>query len=1089
MSDPEEAQIQEAAAQEIPAVLPVLPLRDTVVFPDTMIPLTIGQERSIKLIDDVLAGDRLLAMVTSRDAEIETPGPDLLYPVGTVGLAHKMIKLPDGTMRILVQGLQRVRVKEYVSEEPYLVARTEKIEDVANESKESEALRASLLSVFSKIVALVPYLPEELEMAAANVEESGPLTFLIASTMRIKAEDKQALLEEDDVEQRMRKLIGILTRELDVLELGSKIQSDVRGEIDKSQREYFLRQQMRAIQQELGETDDQEAEINELRQKVEELALPEEADKAARRELDRLKNISPQSAEYPVIRTYLDWIITLPWNVHSDDNLDVAHAREILDRDHYDLEKVKDRILEFLAVRKLKDDLHGPILCFVGPPGVGKTSLGHSIAEAMGRKFERISVGGVRDEAEIRGHRRTYVGAMPGIIVRAMRDAGTNNPLFMIDEIDKMGADWRGDPSSAMLEVLDPEQNVTFRDHYMDLPFDLSRVLFITTANQLEPVPGPLRDRMEIINLAGYTIEEKLHIAKRYLVPRQIEANGLKPNQVTFKDEAIVEIITSYTREAGVRNVEREIGTICRKLAREVAEATNGSRKRFTVNVKRVHDLLGRPRAYSDVKRRTSDPGVATGLAWTPVGGDILFIEATSMPGNGHLTVTGQLGDVMKESAMAAMSYVRTHSPELGLEDDYFQTHDIHIHVPAGAIPKDGPSAGVTMASAICSLVTGTPVNNDVAMTGEVTLTGQVLPIGGLKEKTLAAQRAGITTVILPSRNEADLEDVPEELRKGMTFIPVDRVEQVWEAAMGLRLDERAAQLIEAGDLIEEAGELLEKARRKAGNQVAAAAGDQNGRPAKKPAGEEAGASRGEEAGGQEARGEEAGGQEARGAQARAGRGQDGAGPRRRRPSPRAPPRRRRPRAAAAAARSSRRGRRPRSATTGPGRRCFPGPGPFPQERPRVRWAGSRRDGGGSVADESHGTVERVFAGKVDAVPDIIAFVAGAARAWGVHPRRLMQLELAVEEAVVNICLYAYEVPPGEVLVRVDPEEERFVVELVDEGVPFDPLAVEEPDLRAGAGERELGGLGIVLVRRVMDEVGYAREAGRNVLRLVIRRT
>ena len=651
MSDPQENQVEETVAQEIPAVLPVLPLRDTVVFPDTMIPLTIGQERSIKLIDDVLAGDRLLAMVTSRDAEIETPGPDLLFPVGTVGLAHKMIKLPDGTMRILVQGLQRVRVKEYEREEPYLVARTEKIEDVTTESKESEALRASLLSVFSKIVALVPYLPEELEMAAANVEEPGPLTFLIASTMRIKAEDKQALLEEDDVEQRMRKLIGILTRELDVLELGSKIQSDVRGEIDKSQREYFLRQQLRAIQQELGETDEQEAEINELRQKVDELALPEEADKAARRELDRLSNISPQSAEYPVIRTYLDWIITLPWNVHSDDNLDVAHARGILDRDHYDLEKVKDRILEFLAVRKLKDDLHGPILCFVGPPGVGKTSLGHSIAEAMGRKFERISVGGVRDEAEIRGHRRTYVGAMPGIIIRAMRDAGTDNPLFMIDEIDKMGADWRGDPSSAMLEVLDPEQNITFRDHYLDLPFDLSKVLFITTANQLEPVPGPLRDRMEIINLAGYTIEEKLHIARKYLVPRQIEANGLKPNQVAFKDEAIVEIISSYTREAGVRNLEREIGTVCRKLAREVAEAANGSRKRFTVNVKRVHDLLGRPRLFSEVKRRTSDPGVATGLAWTPVGGDILFIEATAMPGSGHLTVTGQLGDVMKESA------------------------------------------------------------------------------------------------------------------------------------------------------------------------------------------------------------------------------------------------------------------------------------------------------------------------------------------------------------------------------------------------------------------------------------------------------
>ena len=818
MNDTDDIQI-EASAQEIPGTLPVLPLRDTVVFPDTMIPLTIGQERSIKLIDDVLAGDRLLALVTSRDAEIEIPGPELLYPIGTVGLAHKMIKLPDGTMRILVQGLQRAHIDKFVQEEPYLAAEISKVEDVVGGSKQADALRASLLSVFSKIVALVPYLPEELEMAAANVEDPGPLAFLIASTMRIKAEDKQALLEENDVEKRMRMLIGILTRELDVLELGSKIQSDVRSEIDKGQREYFLRQQMRAIQQELGETNEQEAEITELRQKIDELKLPEEADKAARRELDRLANISPQSAEYPVIRTYLDWIITLPWTVNSDDNLDVAHAREILDRDHYDLENVKDRILEFLAVRKLKADLHGPILCFVGPPGVGKTSLGHSIAEAMGRKFERISVGGVRDEAEIRGHRRTYVGAMPGIIIRAMRDAGTNNPLFMIDEIDKTGADWRGDPSSALLEVLDPEQNLTFRDHYMDLPFDLSKVLFITTANQLEPIPPPLRDRMEIIQLAGYTIAEKLHIARNYLIARQVEANGLKPSQVTFRDDAVTEIISSYTHEAGVRNLERAIGTICRKLAREVAEAEKGARKRFTVNVKRVHELLGRPRIYAEVKRRTSDPGVATGLAWTPVGGDILFIEASAMPGSGHLTVTGQLGDVMKESAMAAMSYVRVHSRELGLEDDYFQNRDIHIHVPAGAIPKDGPSAGVTMATAIASLVTGTPINSEVAMTGEVTLTGQVLPIGGLKEKTLAAQRAGISTVILPSRNEADLEDVPEELRKGMSFVPVDRVEQVWEAAMGLRIDGRTAELIEAGELIEEAGELLERARRKTGDR------------------------------------------------------------------------------------------------------------------------------------------------------------------------------------------------------------------------------------------------------------------------------
>ena len=792
MSEPDEVQIHVPDQSELPGELPILPLRDTVVFPDTMIPLTVGQERSIKLIDEVLAADRLLVLVASKDAEVEVPGPDLLYEVGTVALAHKMVKLPDNTMRILVQGLQRVKITGYTAQEPYLRATIEKAEDVVVESKEVDALRANLLSVFSRIVSLVPYLPEELEMAAANVEEPGALAFLVASTMRIKTEDKQELLEEADVEQRLRKLTRILARELEVLELGSKIQSDVRSEIDKTQREYFLRQQLKAIQQELGETNEQEAEVNELRTKLDQLVLPDDVRKSAEHELERLGQIQPASAEYPVIRTYLDWIVTLPWNISSDDNLDIGHAREILDRDHYDLEKVKDRILEYLAVRKLKSDLHGPILCFVGPPGVGKTSLGHSIAEAMGRKFERISVGGVRDEAEIRGHRRTYVGAMPGIILRAMRDAGTDNPLFMIDEIDKIGADWRGDPSSAMLEVLDPEQNNTFRDHYLDLPFDLSKVMFITTANQLEPIPGPLRDRMEIITLAGYTIEEKLHIARKYLVPKQVAANGLRLSQVSFDDAALREIIASYTVEAGVRNLERAIGTVCRKLARQVAEADNGAaRRRFKVGPRRVHELLGRPRVFAETKRRTADAGVATGLAWTPVGGDILFIEATAMPGTGHLTVTGQLGDVMKESAQAAVSYVRAHSVELGLPDDYFATRDLHIHVPAGAIPKDGPSAGVTMASAVASLVTGTPVSADVAMTGEITLTGQVLPIGGLKEKTLAAQRAGITTVILPSRNEADLEDVPEELRKGMTFVPVDRIEQVWKAAMGLSFNGR----------------------------------------------------------------------------------------------------------------------------------------------------------------------------------------------------------------------------------------------------------------------------------------------------------
>ncbi len=834
----------EASAQQIPDRLPVLPLRDTVVFPDTMVPLTIGQERSIKLIDDVLAGDRLLTLVASKDAEVEAPGPDLLYAVGTVGLAHKMIKLPDGTMRVLLQGLRRVRIGEILQEEPYIAAEVESLEEVVR-GGEVDALRASLLGVFSKVVALSPHLPEELEVAAANVEEPSALTYLIAGTLRLKAGEKQELLEQDDVERRMRQLISLLTRELDVLELGSKIQSDVRNEIEKGQREFFLRQQLRAIQQELGDISEQEDEIAELRKKLDELELPEEVEKAALRELDRLTAISPQSAEYPVIRTYLDWIIALPWGVNSEDNLDVVHAREILDRDHYDLEKVKDRILEFLAVRKLKDDLRGPILCFVGPPGVGKTSLGHSIAEAMGRKFERISVGGVRDEAEIRGHRRTYVGAMPGIILRAMRDAGTSNPLFMIDEIDKTGADWRGDPSSALLEVLDPEQNVTFRDHYLDLPFDLSKVLFITTANQLEPIPPPLRDRMEIIPLSGYTIEEKLHIARNYLIARQLKANGLGAKQVTFRDDAVREIISSYTHEAGVRQLEREIGAICRKLAREVVEGLESSpaaRRRFTVTVKRVHALLGRPRVFAEAKRRTSDPGVATGLAWTPVGGDILFIEATAMPGGGGLMVTGQLGDVMKESAMAAMSYVRTHSRQLGLAADYFQKHDIHIHVPAGAIPKDGPSAGVTMATAICSLVTGRPVSSEVAMTGEITLTGQVLPIGGLKEKTLAAQRAGITTVILPSRNEADLEDVPEELREGMRFVPVDRVEQVWEAAMEFRLDGGATGLDEASELLEEASELLQRARRRAGTRSkrTAPAKKETAPPASSPAAEEA---------------------------------------------------------------------------------------------------------------------------------------------------------------------------------------------------------------------------------------------------------
>ncbi len=597
--------------------------------------------------------------------------------------------------------------------------------------------------------------------------------------MRIPTEEKQQILEQVDVSARLRRLAEILARELEVIQLGSKIQSQVQEEIDKGQREYYLREQLKAIQQELGESDEQQAELNELRERIGEAALPEHAQKAADRELSRLERLPPAAAEYGVIRTYLEWLIELPWSVETEDDLDVEHAREVLDADHYDLEKVKDRILEYLAVRKLKPDSSGPILCFVGPPGVGKTSLGRSIARAVGRRFERISVGGVRDEAEIRGHRRTYIGAMPGTIIRALRDAGSRNPVFMIDEIDKMGADFRGDPSSAMLEVLDPAQNDTFRDHYLDLDFDLSDVMFIATANVLETVPGPLRDRMEVITLSGYTLDEKLHIAKRYLVPRQVEENGLTGSQIAFSEAGLRAIADEYTREAGVRELERQIGTVCRKLARERAEGR--LKKKVTVSAKRARELLGRRLYFSEAKRRTRSPGVATGLAYTPVGGEVLFIEATSMPGSGRLTITGQLGEVMKESAQAALSYVRGHVSDLApdLEPDWFANHDIHLHVPAGAVPKDGPSAGVAMTMALTSLITGTPIANDVAMTGEVTLTGQVLPVGGLKEKSLAAQRAGIRRVIAPARNEQEILEIPEHERSELEF---DYVEEIGEA-------------------------------------------------------------------------------------------------------------------------------------------------------------------------------------------------------------------------------------------------------------------------------------------------------------------
>jgi ATP-dependent Lon protease len=772
------------ADQPLPDALPVLPLRDTVTFPETLTPLAVGQERSIQLIDDVLGTNRMLAMVASRDPEIEAPGPEELYDVGVVGLVARMIKVPDGSLRVLVQGGQRVRLTDYVTEHPYLVARISELPDVSEPSAELEALSRNVQGTFSEIIEQIPYLPEELQLAVANIDDPAALGHLIAGALRIDTEEKQALLEEVDVAKRLRQLSGILARELEVVQLGTQIQTQVQSEVDKGQREFFLRQQLKAIQDELGEGDEQQAEANELRERIEAAELPEHARKAADRELARLEKLPAAAAEHGVIRTYLEWMVELPWAQETEDNLDIAHARKVLNADHYDLEEVKDRILEYLAVRKLNPDSPGPILCFVGPPGVGKTSLGRSIARALGREFERISVGGVRDEAEIRGHRRTYIGALPGTIIRALRDAGSRNPVFMIDEIDKMGADFRGDPASAMLEVLDPTQNDSFRDHYLDLEFDLSDVAFIATANVLETIPGPLLDRMETIELAGYTLEEKRQIARRYLIGRQIEANGLRPSQIEFADAALTAIVEEYTREAGVRNLERQIGTICRKVAREVAEGK--AKKKVRVSAKKARELLGRRRVFAEQKRRTKDPGVATGLAWTPAGGDVLFIEATAMPGSGRLTITGQLGEVMKESAQAALSYVRGHwaevDPKLG--EGWFGEHDLHVHVPAGAVPKDGPSAGVAMTVALASLIGGRPVRNDVAMTGEVTLTGQVLPVGGLKEKSLAAQRAGIKRVIVPERNRGDIDEIPKRELGGLEFAFVGEVSEALDVAL-----------------------------------------------------------------------------------------------------------------------------------------------------------------------------------------------------------------------------------------------------------------------------------------------------------------
>ena len=764
----------------IPEVLPVLPLKDTVIYPHIIVPLLITREEYVKLIDDALTADRLVAAVASKE-EVETPQPEQIYDIGTAAAIIRMLKLPDGSMQLFVQGVQRIRLVEYVQRQPYLKARVEKVREVMEDSVELEGLARNVLTQFKKMVSLAPYLPNEIFIAAMNIGEPNNLSDFIASNINISLEEKQELLEALDVKTRLEKLTVFLNKEIEILEIGSKIQSEVQTEMSKSQREYFLREQLKAIQKELGEVDERTMEINEFREKIEQSGMPEAARKEAERELDRLSKMPVAAAEYTVARTYLEWLTSLPWNVSTEDNLDIARARQVLDEDHYDLDKVKDRIIEYLAVRKLKEDMKGPILCFVGPPGVGKTSLGQSIARALGRKFVRVSLGGMHDEAEIRGHRRTYIGALPGRIIRGIQRAGSNNPVFMLDEVDKIGADFRGDPASALLEVLDPEQNHSFSDHYLDVDFDLSKVMFITTANTSIPIHPALLDRMEVLELPGYTEVEKLHIAKDHLLPRQLEAHGLKKSQITVTEEALRAVIRNYTREAGVRNLERELATICRKVAKDIAAGKRKSRK---IAEKDLHELLGPTKYRFEVLEEEDEVGVATGLAWTESGGDVLFVECQVMPGEGNLILTGKLGDVMQESARAALTYCRSVAEDYGVDPEFFRRHDLHVHVPAGAIPKDGPSAGVTMATALMSSVTGRKVRKEVGMTGEITLRGKVLPIGGLKEKVLAAHRAGVKKIVIPEENEKYLEEIPPFVRKGLKFVPVSHIEEVFKVAL-----------------------------------------------------------------------------------------------------------------------------------------------------------------------------------------------------------------------------------------------------------------------------------------------------------------
>lgn len=808
----------EQNAVNIPAELPVLPLRGVVVYPMMWLPLTIGQERSIRLVDDALvepSDQRIIGLFSSKAPDVEEPSPEQIYEVGTAAIVHRMLKAPDGSVRLIVQGLERIRIRRHLQSEPYLKVEVERIPDAEDGTLEQEALMRTTLELFRRLVQLVPHMPEELETAAINASSARQLAYLVAASVRMDPAQGQEILEINPVQQKLVRLNSIMTKELEVLELGRKIQTQAQDEMTKMQREYFLREQLKAIQKELGEGDEQEAEIREFDARIAAAGMPEEAEKEARRELDRMRKMPTQAAEYSVIKTYLDWMVSLPWSKTTEDKLDIAYARKVLNEDHYGLDEIKDRILEFLAVRKLRlerraagegSDLpidyirrerEGIILCFVGPPGTGKTSLGQSIARAMGRKFIRLALGGIRDEADIRGFRRTYIGSMPGRIIQMLRRAESRNPVFMLDEVDKLGRDFRGDPSSALLEVLDPEQNAEFRDHYLDVPFDLSQVFFITTANWMETIPQPLIDRMEVIFLSSYTEEEKVKIAQGYLVPRQLRETGLRAREISFDDGALLRMVGEYTREAGVRNLERQIGAVCRKVAIKVAEEGDQIGP-MVITADNLREYLGRPKFTAEVAERVELAGVATGLAVTSVGGDIMFFEATRMPGSKGFTLTGQLGDVMKESAQAALSWVRSKAKDYGVDRDFFAMSDIHLHIPAGATPKDGPSAGVTMATALVSLLTGRPVRKDVGMTGEITLRGQVLPVGGIKEKVLAAHRAGLTTVILPKRNENDLEDVPEAVRAKVHFVFAEQVEDVVAAALMPAPGGNGTELVEA---------------------------------------------------------------------------------------------------------------------------------------------------------------------------------------------------------------------------------------------------------------------------------------------------